>query len=214
MLTSQSFRPVFWLLLSLPCTVVLSAAKWDALKAEELAATQAGGDHAVDAEVLFSNVDISFSDNTTTKKCYRRLKVYSARGVELVQKFGIDYTNYSSISRLAARLTKPGGASTEFSKKDFLETGATKTDTEGFVDYTLRLENSMLGVFAYETDEGHIKFSLRSKGNVDVQTFSKRYGGGGHKNASGITLNEPFDSGLRKMIPEIAKYFNQNYARS
>ncbi|HNE84032.1 MAG TPA: bifunctional oligoribonuclease/PAP phosphatase NrnA [bacterium] len=102
---------------------------------------------------------------------------------------------------------------TYLTKKDFQETGTTKNDTEGFVNYALSLENSMFGVFAYETDEGFIKFSLRSKGHVDTQAFSKCYGGGGHKNASGISLKEPFDATLKKMIPEMVKYYNETYGK-
>ncbi len=97
--------------------------------------------------------------------------------------------------------------------KDFSDTDTLRSDTDGFVDYTLKLDNSMMGVLAYQTEDG-IKFSLRSKGDVNVQAFAKTYGGGGHKNASGLTFkNVPFDETLKKIIGELADYYNKSYAK-
>jgi oligoribonuclease NrnB/cAMP/cGMP phosphodiesterase (DHH superfamily) len=43
----------------------------------------------------------------------------------------------------------------------------------------------------YAFQEGNIKFSLRSLGDVDVRKVAERFGGGGHKNAAGFSI--PFD---------------------
>lgn len=95
--------------------------------------------------------------------------------------------------------------------KDFRATKTERSDTEGFVDYTLRMEGSRMGAFFYETTEGETKISLRSKGDVNVQKFAKEFGGGGHKNASGITLHKPFKKTMPTMVTKIRKYFSQNY---
>lgn len=95
--------------------------------------------------------------------------------------------------------------------KDFRETDTQRSDTEGFVNYTLQLENSRMGAFFYETPEGETKISLRAKGNVDVQKFARQYGGGGHKSASGITLHKPFKSTMPSMVQDLVRYFNANY---
>ncbi|MCB0834479.1 MAG: bifunctional oligoribonuclease/PAP phosphatase NrnA [Bacteroidetes bacterium] len=97
--------------------------------------------------------------------------------------------------------------------EDFKNTKSKRSDTEGFVDYTLRLEKSVLGVFFYETPDGHTKVSLRSKGNVDIQAFAKTYGGGGHKNASGITLRKPFKPTMAAVLRDLKKYFNAKYSK-
>jgi hypothetical protein len=97
------------------------AAKWPTLAPQELSATTSTLDPSADAEVLLSSVDITFEDFTTTKSYYRRIKVYTARGVELVQKFAVENSNQTSVARLEARHTKPGGRSTLYGKKDFLE---------------------------------------------------------------------------------------------
>ena len=46
------------------------------------------------------------------------------------------------------------------------------------------------GTFAIVWNEsaGRIRVSLRSTGNIDVSKIAKKYGGGGHKNASGFSF--------------------------
>ncbi len=73
-------------------------------------------------------------------------------------------------------------------KRDELKKyGFEKGDTEGFVNYGL----SILGVevsafFMEDLYEEFIKISFRSKKNIDVNNFSRKYfNGGGHINASG-----------------------------
>ncbi len=120
-------------------TVSLRAVKWNALKPEDIATTKSSSGLSADAEVLSSNVNISFDGSATTKQCYRRLKVYSARGVEMAQKLGIDNSKASSIGKLAARLTRPNGQSTEFSKADFHETALVKLGGEKWTTRRLLL---------------------------------------------------------------------------
>ncbi len=43
----------------------------------------------------------------------------------------------------------------------------------------------------YDTQDGHRSWSLRSVGDFDVAALAKRFGGGGHKNASGFTEPDP-----------------------
>lgn len=60
-----------------------------------------------------------------------------------------------------------------------------KGDTEGFVNLPLSIQGVVLSGFFMEQD-GYIKISLRSKGNVDVNLLARKYlNGGGHKNAAG-----------------------------
>ncbi len=97
--------------------------------------------------------------------------------------------------------------------EDFEETRTERSDTEGFVDYTLKLEKSMAGVFFYETSEGYTKVSLRSKGDVDIQKFARQFGGGGHMHASGITLKTPFKKTMNEIMKKLKVYYNKNYGK-
>ncbi len=102
---------------------------------------------------------------------------------------------------------------TYLTMEDFRQTQTQSSDTEGYVDYTLKLEHSRMGVFFYETPEGFTKVSLRAKGTVNVQAFAKRYGGGGHFSASGILIKEPFMPTMKKIVDELIAYFNTNYKK-
>lgn len=74
-----------------------------------------------------------------------------------------------------------------------------KGDTEGIVNYGLSIKNIKFAViFMENSKENVIRISLRSRGNFDVNEFSKNiFGGGGHKNAAGAiskkTLNQTID---------------------
>ncbi len=62
-----------------------------------------------------------------------------------------------------------------------------KGDTEGIVNYALSLKEIIFAaIFIEQKEEQLIKISLRSKGDFDVNLFSRNYfQGGGHKNAAG-----------------------------
>lgn len=73
-------------------------------------------------------------------------------------------------------------------KRDELKKyGFEKGDTEGFVNYGLSILGVEVSVFFIEDlYEEFIKISFRSKKNIDVNNFSRKYfNGGGHINASG-----------------------------
>lgn len=78
--------------------------------------------------------------------------------------------------------------------------GFEKGDTEGFVNYGL----SILGVevsafFIEDLYEEFIKISFRSKKNIDVNNFSRKYfNGGGHINASGGKSLEDMETTISK----------------
>lgn len=50
------------------------------------------------------------------------------------------------------------------------------------------------------------RVNLRSRGRVDVNKIAKFFGGGGHKNASGTTVEEPIDKAVRKVVSFTRKY--------
>ena len=72
--------------------------------------------------------------------------------------------------------------------EDFKQTGATKSDSDEFVNIGLSLATVKLSIFCYELDYENIKFSLRSKNDeIDCSKIAQKYGGGGHKKAAGFT---------------------------
>ena len=70
-------------------------------------------------------------------------------------------------------------------KSDLLKFDIKTGDTEGLVNYPLTIQGIKLAAIVIDRDEER-KWSFRSKGNFDTNTFARNYfNGGGHYNASG-----------------------------
>jgi len=66
--------------------------------------------------------------------------------------------------------------------------GYEKGISEGFVNYGLSIDGAQMTIFLREED-GAVKLSLRSKGEIDVNTIARAsFNGGGHRNAAGGRL--------------------------
>ncbi|MFT3911854.1 MAG: bifunctional oligoribonuclease/PAP phosphatase NrnA [Ferruginibacter sp.] len=79
-------------------------------------------------------------------------------------------------------------------------------DTEGLVNYPLSIEGIKLAAIIIDRGEER-KCSFRSKGNFDVNTFARKYfGGGGHFNAAGGQSKEP----LEIVIEDFKKAMKEN----
>ncbi|MGK6343919.1 DHH family phosphoesterase [Chryseobacterium sp. DT-3] len=77
-------------------------------------------------------------------------------------------------------------------RNELKEFGFQKGDTEGFVNYGLSIAGvKMAAFFMEDLYDDFIKISFRSKDDVDVNQFSRKYfSGGGHINAAGGKSNE------------------------
>lgn len=67
--------------------------------------------------------------------------------------------------------------------------GAKDSDAEGIIDFAINIRGVEIGVMIREKMDGTVKASLRSKSSVDVAAIASKFGGGGHKKASGCTYN-------------------------
>lgn len=82
------------------------------------------------------------------------------------------------------------------SRKDYDRFNIQRGDTEGIVNFLLKLKKVKVAAFITE-QPNIVKLSLRSKGDFSVQEIASRYfKGGGHKNASGGFSH----TGLRKTV--------------
>jgi phosphoesterase RecJ-like protein len=67
-------------------------------------------------------------------------------------------------------------------------TGSTPNDTEGLINLPLTAREIQAVVFFKLGTDGDVRVSMRSKYDVDVRRVANTYGGGGHKNAAGFTV--------------------------
>jgi|LakMenEpi03Aug12_release.lakeMendotaPanAssembly.Ray.scaffolds.fasta_scaffold51435_2 phosphoesterase RecJ-like protein len=89
--------------------------------------------------------------------------------------------------------------------RDALEkVGALPSDTEDLVDHTVSILGVELGFLLMELPAGGIKLSLRSRGEIDCCELAGKFGGGGHRAASGATLPEPVEKALESVKQQIA----------
>ncbi len=94
---------------------------------------------------------------------------------------------------LAALSQTPDGQVvwTRITAHDFRTLGATDQDTEGVVNYVRGVRGAEVGILFREMEAGPIRVSLRARESVNVAEIAARFGGGGHRMASGCTLNVP-----------------------
>jgi bifunctional oligoribonuclease and PAP phosphatase NrnA len=78
---------------------------------------------------------------------------------------------------------------------------STNNDTEGLINLPLTAREIQAVVFFKVTAAGAIRVSMRSKYDVDVRRVATAFGGGGHKNAAGFTV----EGALEEVQPRIVK---------
>lgn len=98
---------------------------------------------------------------------------------------------------------------TFLTKEDLEKHNFKKGDTEGFVNFGLRIKDIYVSViFIEDSYEDIIKISFRSKEKIDVNKFAKKYfNGGGHKNASGGYSYDSIIETEKKFISSIKEFF-------
>lgn len=79
------------------------------------------------------------------------------------------------------------------------------TPNEGVVNLLLGVREIRLSAVITKTSDG-LKCSLRSRGDVDVASLAKRFGGGGHKNAAGLKLVGSYREQSKKLKEAIRHY--------
>jgi len=88
--------------------------------------------------------------------------------------------------------------------------GGAPEETDGLINLPLGVKTIQAAVFFKEAGNGHWRVSLRSKGEIDVGRVARSFGGGGHKNAAGCTLDGPLASIraqiLERVAPEVAAH--------
>ncbi len=99
-------------------------------------------------------------------------------------------------------------------KEDYTEFDIQRGDTEGIVNYLLRLRKITLAAFITEQPT-IVKISLRSKGDFSVQEIcQKHFKGGGHRNASGGASFIGLRATVRKFMELLPLYKEQLTAQT
>ncbi len=71
--------------------------------------------------------------------------------------------------------------------------GAVDGDNNGFVNIPLAARDVVAAIYMREIGPDKFRASLRSKGTINVAQVAEKFGGGGHKNASGLSIDGNWD---------------------
>ena len=76
------------------------------------------------------------------------------------------------------------------------------------VNFGLDTVGTRMAMLAREDSEETIKFSLRAKEPDCVNDIAQSFGGGGHPQAAGITMNGSLDETVRQVLDAMIRKLN------
>ncbi len=82
----------------------------------------------------------------------------------------------------------------------FRRTGTNSEFTDGFVEYIKQIRGVEVAVLIRQVGKDLYKISMRAKGTVDVAAVCSTFGGGGHKNAAGCTMEGTIEEVEGKLL--------------
>lgn len=86
--------------------------------------------------------------------------------------------------------------------------GARRSDLEGFANQMRRIRTVRIALLVRDDAPGRCKVSMRSSGPDDVRAVAASFGGGGHRNAAGITLEMDAAQGARAVLAAIPAHMD------
>ena len=127
--------------------------------------------------------------------------VYDSSSITRIQLIGHCLNSMEVINNQASLFT--------LTYEDQDKFNVTKGDSEGIVNYGLSVKSIQVSAFMQEENQGLVKVSFRSKGDLDMNLFAREYfNGGGHKNAAGGICNLTLKEAKKLYTNSILKYIN------
>ncbi len=119
-------------------------------------------------------------------------RVYESRSLQSVKLLGL---------ALSTVRTEMDGTITYacVTQAHLAESGATDAESEGVVNYVRSIRGSRVAMLFREVAADSTRVSLRSVDGIDVSRIARQFGGGGHRAASGCTVDRP----LVEAIPTV-----------
>jgi phosphoesterase RecJ-like protein len=94
----------------------------------------------------------------------------------------------------------------EITNEMFNKVGGEYAEPDGLASDIRGIEGVQASVLFFETQEEWCRLGLRSKGNVNVSALAQLLGGGGHHNASGAMIREPYVQARDRALRIIREY--------
>lgn len=85
-------------------------------------------------------------------------------------------------------------------REAYARLGCEPDDLEGLVDIPREVRGAEVAILFREMEDGEVKISFRSNGDVDVNALALEFGGGGHVRASGAVVAGEVDEVIRDVV--------------
>jgi phosphoesterase RecJ-like protein len=157
----------------------------------------------------------SFSFSCNYSRTYEIVADLVKQGIDAEHIHRLVYDTYSEdrmrllgycLSKKMTVFSKHNTAYISLTKKELEQFNHQTGDTEGVVNFPLSIGNVKMAVLFIEKED-HIRISMRSKGDLDVNSIARKYfDGGGHKNAAGANSYLSMEQTINKfvkLLPEL-----------
>ena len=160
----------------------------------------------------------NFAFSNLTPELFRAVAALSATGIDIPQIYNNIYNSFTegrarlfgyTINRKMKTLLGGKVAYMSLTEEEMRRFWFQQGDNEGFVNYPLSIKKMKMSAM-FTAQQGFIRVSLRSRGDVDVDTFARRYfNGGGHKNAAGGKSFVSMEETIAHYIESVNKYHEE-----
>lgn len=136
-----------------------------------------------------------------------RMGVSPARAYrEVYERNTVAFTRLMGHALAAVRIEADGALAVARLDRALVERlAADAVDTAEIATALLAIDGVRMALLFRELADGRIKVSLRSKGPLDVHRLASIFGGGGHRNASGIVMPGDLDTAVEHVTQQAAR---------
>ena len=151
--------------------------------------------HAIAGRLLAAGID--------PEDMYRR--IYASVSLKRLQllRDALDTLRVDEASGVAW-ISVPAGALEQY--------GLQSEDLDGIVEHPRSITGTRLALFFRDLGHGKVKVSFRSTGDVDVNRFAKRFGGGGHARAAGALVAGGLNEVCARVVDEARAFVAESEA--
>ena len=160
----------------------------------------------------------NFAFSNLSPELFQAVAALSATGIDIPQIYNNVYNAFTegraqlfgyTINRKMKTLLGGRVAYMSLTEEEMRRYWFQQGDNEGFVNYPLSIKKMKMSAM-FTAQQGFIRVSLRSRGNIDVDTFARRYfNGGGHKNAAGGKSFVSMEETIAHYIKAVNEYHEE-----
>jgi len=160
----------------------------------------------------------SFKFPNTTPRTLRIAAALQQAGADLsfISEQVFETRSFSSVKLLGLALSSlqrtPDGkiAWITIPRSAFEAAQAHEEETEGIVNFVRSVRGVEVAMMLRESPNHKIRVSLRSRGKVNVAQLAQRFGGGGHENAAGCTLETSLEEAEAILVREAQRWMESS----